>query len=99
MCQQLAPRPMNWAGTTYRQREVGIILEQDSHAFTQVGKLERFDILAVDQYRTLGGVVQSKHQFEHGALPRATSTDDNLTFKSQPCVETPKVNGAGLTQS
>ena len=73
---------MNRAGATYRQREVGIILEQDSHTFTQVGKFERFDILAVDQYRTLGGVVQPKHQFEHGALPRATSTDDNLSSRS-----------------
>lgn len=51
--------------------------------------------MAVDQYRTLGGVVQPKHKFEHGTLPRTTGPNDNLTLESQLCIETRKVKGVG----
>jgi len=55
----------------YRERKVSVILEQDCHSASKVGQFQRLDIVSVNEYATLRGVVNPSSKLENGAFSRS----------------------------
>jgi hypothetical protein len=63
---------------TYGERKVSVVLEQDCHRTSKISEPQRLDILTINKYAPLRGVVDSSSKFENRALSGPIRTDYDL---------------------
>ena len=62
----------------YREREEGVVLEENGDGTPEVVEFERPDVVSPKEDLALVGVVQARCQLEDGTLPGTVRADDNL---------------------
>jgi hypothetical protein len=63
---------------TYRKRKVSVVLEENCHRASKISQPQRLDILTIDEYAPLRGVVDSSSKFENRAFSGPIRTDYDL---------------------
>lgn len=63
-----------------------VVLKEDGRRTTQIGQFKRFDILIVYENCTFGGIIQSRYQFQDGALSRTVHAYDDLKISVRECI-------------
>ena len=62
---------------------MSVVLKEDCHRTSKISQPQRLDVLAVDEYAPLCGVVDSGNKLENGAFPRSIRTDYNLEHDTE----------------
>ena len=57
---------------------MGVVLEEDCHRTSKISQFQRLDILTINEYAPLRGVVDSSNKLENRAFPRSIRTDYDL---------------------
>ena len=63
---------------TNREREMGVVLEEDSDRAPQVAQLERADVMTAQKDRAFVWVIETYNKFENGAFSSTVGSNDNL---------------------
>jgi hypothetical protein len=63
----------------YREREMGIVLEQDRHCAAEIRQTQRLDIMSVDENGSFSWVIDTSNELENRALPGSVRTNDDLS--------------------
>ena len=58
---------------------MSVVLEEDRHRTSKIGQPQHLDILAINEYAPLRGVVDSSSKLENRAFPGSVRTDYDLT--------------------
>ena len=57
---------------------MSVVLKEDCHRTSKISQPQRLDVLAVDEYAPLCGVVDSSNKLENGAFAGPIRTDYDL---------------------
>ena len=57
---------------------MSVVLEEDCHRTSKISQFQRLDILAVNEYTPICGIVDSSSKLENGAFAGSIRTDYNL---------------------
>ena len=57
---------------------MSVVLEEDCHRTSKISQFQRLDILAINEYAPLCGIVDSSNKLENCAFAGSIRTDYNL---------------------
>ena len=57
---------------------MSVVLEEDCHRMSKISQFQRLDILTINEYAPLCGIVNSSNKLENGAFAGSIGTDYDL---------------------